>query len=347
MLLKLRRSYSFFILGWVLLCLFTTPIKSGYSLPSLDRLQIAFTINETFQLNSTQVLSYDLPFNLDQVGSHACVRVQGGIITGQTPSRLEIRTNLDGIESHQTFSKLDGLKNHYTFHSSSEYVIQIPAPIRPPLEGIQTLHMLTVKLSFIFNSAPDGTGVIHQIIFKTFTPPTLSTLDTKNIDLIQDQFSWKIGTWFFGTYFFNTSLVIPLTSRQSLNITANIDLSGLTLDGWQLSIEQGASKLQVRDNLVLQGVFDFDPELPCILHVIINPPQISEAELVRIHISVQGNILPTSQLISSKTTQSDPMTEKRFVEGLVLIQLGIVTIPLLVFYRIRRPLFKHRQKEDK
>ncbi|MFX0090201.1 MAG: hypothetical protein ACFFBD_00455 [Candidatus Hodarchaeota archaeon] len=346
MLFKLRGfSYSILLCG-VLFCLLTAPTSPGSTLSAFTPVQISFAVNEIFLLNSTQSLSYQFPFKLNQVGFHACVRIQGGVLTGQTPTELSINITLDGLASYQSFSRSNGLQKHYTFHSSSEYVVLIPPPIRPSLDGIQTVHTLTVELAFTFSSTPDGLGVIHQIIFETFTPPTLNVSDLSPIILVQDEFSWRIGTWSFGTCFFNTTLLIPLTSSQDLRLTTHVELTGLTLDGWQLFIEQGASQLQVRDNQTLQGVLTFDPTLPCELRLVVDPPQVSEPALVNVSIEVQGLLLPAPEPIDTDTPQNDPIYEKRLIEGLVLIQLGLVIVPLSVFYRIRRPILRSNPKEE-
>ncbi|MFX0090562.1 MAG: hypothetical protein ACFFBD_02270, partial [Candidatus Hodarchaeota archaeon] len=335
MLLRLRKFSYLILLSGVLICLLTASVNPGSTLPALNHVQISFAVNETFPLNSTQTRSYQFPFKLNQVGSHARVRIQGGVLTGQIPSELTVNVLLDGIASQQTFKQLNGLQKHYTFHASSEYVVVIPPPVRPALEGIQTVHTLTVELAFTFSSTPDGFGVIHQIIFETFTPPPLIASALSPIGLGQEVFSWKVGLWSFGTYFFNTTLLIPLTSPQELRVSTHVELTGLPVDGWLLVIEQGTSQLQVRDNQTLQGVLAFDPTLPCELRLVVDPPQVSEPTLVNASIEVQGLLLPASEPIDSTPSQTDPLAEKRLREGLMLIQLGLIVVPLSVFYRMR------------
>ncbi|MFX0091463.1 MAG: hypothetical protein ACFFBD_06845, partial [Candidatus Hodarchaeota archaeon] len=260
----------------------------------------------------------------------------------------EIKVVLDGITSQQTFAKMYGLQKHYTFHSTSEYTLWIPPPARPALEGIQTLHNLTVELGYTFSSTPDGNGIISQIIFETFTPPTLDSTTLRPLVLLQEKFSWEIGLWSFGRCFFNTSVLIPFSNPQNVSLLLTTEFSGLTLEGWQIIIEQGAIVLQVRDNQTLQGVLALDPARPCELRLMVDPPQVSEPDIISVRINVQGMILSSPVSSSPSTYTLDPASEKRFSEGIILLQVGLVILPLLTYYRIRRPSLRNdRQEENK
>ncbi|MFX1537593.1 MAG: hypothetical protein ACFFDI_25610 [Promethearchaeota archaeon] len=90
---------------------------------------------------------------------------------------------LDGVKSQQTFEQMHGLQQHYTFHSTSEYTLWIQPLKHSALKGIQTLHNFTVELIFNFNLSPQGTGIIHQVIFDTFNPPVLEPSETSHYPL--------------------------------------------------------------------------------------------------------------------------------------------------------------------
>ncbi|MFX0095085.1 MAG: hypothetical protein ACFFBD_25345 [Candidatus Hodarchaeota archaeon] len=347
MRLKIRRISWIFLTGWLMVSLFITPTSPGLSSSDLELVQIPFVVNETFALNSTQIRSYPFIFRLNRLGTHARVRVQGGIVTGQTPTSLDILITLDGFQTNQTFRKNNGLQKYYTFHSSSEYVIQIPLPIRPVLDEIETVHNLTVELTFMFTGTPDGLGVVHQIIFETFTPPPLSSSEARAIILVQDEFSWKLGLWSFGRCFFNTSMLIPLSNPQKMSLQATLEVQGIELEGWILSIRQNTAELYTRNNQTLEGIIELDPNQPCEVSLSVDPPQVSDTEFIIVRIDVQGTILPDPETLNSNISITDPVSEKRLIEGLMFVQLAIVFTPLLVFYRIHRPYFKPKSKEEK
>ncbi|MFX0092595.1 MAG: hypothetical protein ACFFBD_12600, partial [Candidatus Hodarchaeota archaeon] len=303
-------------------------------------------VNEKFDLSSTQSLSYQFPLWLDWVGSHTRIRIQGGVVTGRIPTSLDIKIILDKILSQQTFSAMNGLQKQYTFHSTSEYILEVPSPARPALEGIRTLHNLTVELNFLFSATPEGLGLLHQIVFETFSLPPLKVSDSQPIVLLQDQFSWEIKLWSFGRFFFNTSLLIPLFEPRNVSLLTVVEFSGLTLDSWQISIEQGEQELQVHDSLTLDGIIELHPTNPCELRLIVDPPQVSESQIVSVKIKVRGTILPPPEHPSSNNHIADSTSQKRLTEGILLIQLGIVVVPILMFYRIRRPFLKKSFKEE-
>ncbi|MFX0095700.1 MAG: hypothetical protein ACFFBD_28440 [Candidatus Hodarchaeota archaeon] len=330
----------------ILFHLLGTPGIRGWSFSELEQSQVVFTVNDTFDLGSIQIRSYQFSLKLDWVGSHARVRIQGGVVTGRTPNSLDINVVLDDTKTQRTFSTMTGLQKHYTFHSTSEYVVEVPPPMRPVLEGVQSLHNLTVDLKFDYLSNPEGTGLIYQIVFETFTPPTLNSTTPQRIPLLQDQFSWQVDQWSFGRYFFNTSLLHSLPEPQNVSLSLTVVFSGLTLEGWQLVLEQGGTQLQVRDNQTLQGIVVLDPDQLCELHVIVDPPQVSETKIINVNITTHGTVLPSSAPSSSSTHTLDPISQKRFNEGIILLQLGLVVLPLLTYYRVRRPTFKERDNPE-
>ncbi|MFX1256121.1 MAG: hypothetical protein ACFFCZ_31220, partial [Promethearchaeota archaeon] len=155
----LRSSIKVIFFGVLLFHLLLSPVISVSSSSELEQRQELFVIDETFDLTSVQSLSYQFPLWLDWVGTYARVRIQGGIITGRTPSSLEIKVQLDGMEAQQTFKQKHSLQQHYTFHAESEYVLEVQPPVHPELEGVTTLHELMVELTFTFSLAPQGTGI--------------------------------------------------------------------------------------------------------------------------------------------------------------------------------------------
>ncbi|MFX0092211.1 MAG: hypothetical protein ACFFBD_10655 [Candidatus Hodarchaeota archaeon] len=345
MRIKNRFSHITVLFNIFLLCFLFGPKICGSSSEN-EQTQVVFVVNDPIDLGSSQTREYQFPLWLYWVGSHARVRIQGGVINGHIPNSLIIKVIIDGIESQQTFTRMNGLQKHYTFHSTSEYVLTVPPPVRPTLDGIKTLHNFTVELTFIFDSIPEGTGILHEIIFETFTPSTLDLSEARSLTLLQNQFSWKIGLWSFSTYFFNTSLIIPLLSSQNIYLEVTMEFSGLPLDGWQLIIQQEARELNIHDSPRLEGALVIDPTLPCELRLIVNPPQVSEPEVVYANIEVQGVILPLQEPSSPNTNTLDPVSEKRLVEGLMLVQLGIVIMPILAYYRIRHPTLRNSRKEE-
>ncbi|MFX1251574.1 MAG: hypothetical protein ACFFCZ_08190 [Promethearchaeota archaeon] len=313
----------------------------GSGVPELEQRQEKFIINETFDLSLIQTLSYQFPLWLDWVGTHARVRIQGGIITGRTPSSLEIRIQLDGVEVQQTFAQKHSLQQQYTFHEESEYVLEIQPPMHPELEGVNTLHEFTVELNFTFSIDPQGTGMIKHIIFETFTPSTLDVVEARSIVPLQKQFSWRITEWSFGSLFFITPLFISLGKSQNVNVQATVEFSGLTPDGWQLTLEQDERELQVRDAHTLAGNLAVDPALPFILSLSVDPPAVSNPSLITVTIEVQGGIVPSSGSSSPELDPSTVLSSQTLVELIWIFQLGLVFMPLLVYYRYRRVVWQN------
>ncbi len=334
MKIKLKPYYNSLLLGLLVLYLLNSPLIIGSSFSELEQRQTTFVVNEIFDLSSTHTLTYQIPLWLDWVGTHARIRVQGGIIDGRVPTSLGIKVLLDGVEFNQIFNQKDNLRQHYTFHSTSEYVLWVQPPAHPAIQGIKTLHNFTIELNFMFSLAPEGTGVIKQIIFETFTPLPLNVSEPTPIIPLQDQFSWQVTSWSFGTLFFNTSLVIPLLSPQKVTLTATIEFDGLDLDGWRLFIQQGEKEINIRDQQALEGTLELDPTLPCELIILIDPPRISETKTVSVSVQIQGTIIAPQEGLSTSSTSSS-LSEKSLIEALMLLQVGMIVIPLLLYYRLR------------
>ncbi|MFX0092826.1 MAG: hypothetical protein ACFFBD_13800 [Candidatus Hodarchaeota archaeon] len=338
----LRNCSTFVLIVFILLYLRFNPNVLELCSSELEQTRVVFKVNEIFDLGIVQTLTYQFPLWLDWVGSHARIRIQGGIITGSIPSSLEIKAILGGIKSQQTFTKMNGFQKHYTFHSTSEYVLEVPPPVHPALEGIQTRHNLTVELDFTFSVSPEGTGLIKQIIFETFTPPTLDSLNTRLFVLIQNHFSWEIDMWSFGEYFFNTSLIIPFSEPQNASLQVNIEFSGLTLDGWIVYVKQGRTEMSIQNSQKLEGILELNPVLLCEVRLLIDPPQVSEPELISTSIKVRGTVLP-SQEPSNSTESSEPeilhLTPKFFFAFLTGSIIGFAAA-LVIYPRYR----KWRQK---
>lgn len=183
MCIPLKKYIKSVLLGLLIFYLLFSPLISGSGVSEIEQRQKIFVVNETFDLSSIQTLSYQFPLWLDWVGTHARARIQGGVITGRTPTSLEIKVVLDDVKSQQTFEQMHGLQQHYTFHSTSEYTLWIQPLKHSALKGIQTLHNFTVELIFNFNLSPQGTGIIHQVIFDTFNPPVLEPSETSHYPL--------------------------------------------------------------------------------------------------------------------------------------------------------------------
>ncbi|MFX0065317.1 MAG: hypothetical protein ACFFC7_24365 [Candidatus Hermodarchaeota archaeon] len=338
MKIKLNLYYKTLLFGLIVLYLLNSPLVIGSSFSELEQRQIPFVVNEIFDLSSTHMLTYQFPLWLDWVGTHARIRVQGGIIDGRVPTSLGINVLLDGVESNQIFVQKDNLRNYYTFHSTSEYLLWVQPPAHPAIQGIKTLHNFTIELSFIFSSTPKGTGIIKQIIFETLTPLSLNVFESTSIIPLQDQFSWQVTSWSFGTLFFNTSLVIPLLSSQNVTLTANIEFDGLDPDGWRIIVQQGEKQIDIRDQQALEGNLELDPSLPCELIIILDPPRVSETKTLSVSFQIQGTILAPQGDPSTSSTSS-LLSEKSLIESLMLLQVGMVVIPFLLYYRTR-----HNQK---
>ncbi|MFX1254353.1 MAG: hypothetical protein ACFFCZ_22265 [Promethearchaeota archaeon] len=330
---KFRKIYKFVLVGFVLLYLSFSPLISGSGSSEIEQRRKTFEVNETFDLDSTQSLVYQFPLWLDWVGTHAQVIVQGGVITGRTPTSLGIKVVLDGVSSQQTFEQKHGLQQHYTFHSTSEYVLWVQPPNHSTLKGIQTLHNFTVEITFNFNLTPQGTGIIHQVIFDTFTPPFLEPSNPSPIISLQNHFSWSISPFSFGKYFFKTPLIMQLSQQQNMTLAATVEFSGLELDRWELYIEHGATELYIRDQSTLEGSLNLDPTLPCELVIVVDPPSVSEPQTVSVSLQVQGVLLLSEEPTTSNT--SDLFLNRNIVETGMLLQLGVVCVPILLYYRTR------------
>ncbi|MFX1532772.1 MAG: hypothetical protein ACFFDI_00910 [Promethearchaeota archaeon] len=335
MFITLKNSYQYVLLSFVLLYLVLNPMLIRSGLPDVEQRQVSFPVNETFDLDSTQILSYQFPLWLDWVGTHARVRIQGGVITGRIPTSLVIKTVLDGSQSQQTFEQKNGLQRYYTFHSDSEFALWIQPPIHPQLSGIKTLHNFTVELNFIFSVSPEGTGIIKEIIFETFTPPSLDVTEFVSIVALQENFSWQITTWSFGSFFFSTPLILPSSHPHNMALIVNVEFNGLDLDGWRLIIGQGENAIQASDTLSLEGSLEIDSSIPFELSLIVDPPQVSEPKTVSVSIQVQGMMI-LSQKNSITNSNPSAVSEKTFAEVFILLQLGIVLVPILAYYRVRR-----------
>ncbi|MFX0064907.1 MAG: hypothetical protein ACFFC7_22250 [Candidatus Hermodarchaeota archaeon] len=334
MLTILKNSSWYMLFSLLVLTLLFNSIVSGYSIPDIEQTQVNFPVNEIFDLSSTQMLSYQFPLWLDWIGSNARIRIQGGVLTGRTPTSLEAITVLDGVRTQHLFEHKHNLQNSYTFHAESEYAFWIHPPSHPKVEGLKSLHNLTIDLHFTFSMTPQGTGVIKNIIFETFTPFVLEETAYVHIVPLQEQFSWQITEWSFGSLFYSIPLLIPLTKTHNVKLNTNVEFSGLILDGWSLALEQGNTTLHTRDASKLEGTMEIDPSLPCVLTIIADPPQVSELETISVSVQIQGLVLPLLSEDSSNSEYSD-LFAKQLVEALLLTQLGMILIPLLIYYRRR------------
>lgn len=334
-------------LGGLGLSLFLAPTPSGLSQSNLDLIQVPFIVNETFSLDMTQSLTYQFSLVIDQVGSYARIRVQGGIIDGTTPMSLNIRVILDGIETNQTFRKSNGLQKQYTFHSSSEYIIQLAPPVRPMLNNLSTVHSLSLEMKFAFNQEPEGQGIIRQVLFEVFTPPLLTVSEIRPIYLIQEIFSWKLDIWSFGGYFANTTMIIPLVKPGLVNLDAKFEIQEIELDHWTFTIRQGDVELSIRDQPTLTGVLELDPFESCEVLISLNPHQVSETTVISVKLEIQGTLVPLEETEPFHSSSFNRLNEKRLLEGVVFVQLMIIFIPLLAFYRLRCPPYNFFLKEGK
>ncbi|MFX0065973.1 MAG: hypothetical protein ACFFC7_27725 [Candidatus Hermodarchaeota archaeon] len=331
-----KKYYKFVSLSLVFLYLLFNPNINGITVSGLEHRQEIFEVNELFDVSVTQQLFYQFSLWLDWVGTHTLVRVLGGIIDGRTPTSLAIKTQLDGLESYQTFAQKHSFQQYYTFHAESEYVLEVQPPIHPKLEGVTTLHEFTVEMNFTFSVAPQGTGIIKRIIFETFTPLTLDVVETRQLIPLQEQFSWRITEWSFGSLFFSTPLFIPLAQPQNVSVQATVEFSGLTLDGWELILEQEEREVHVRDVHTLAGSLKVDPAQLCILSLSVDPPPVSEPSMVMVTIELQGGIFLSSGSSSSELNPSKALSSQTFAEVIWIFQLALVFMPLLVYYRHRR-----------
>ncbi|MFX0064802.1 MAG: hypothetical protein ACFFC7_21720 [Candidatus Hermodarchaeota archaeon] len=327
-----------FTLGLLYLIFIPNIISSSFV--EREARQEVFVVNETFDLSSIKSLSYQFPLWLDWVGTHARVRIHGGVSTGRYPSSLMAKIILDGVEFQQIFNQKHSLQQHYSFHAESEYVLEIQPPVHPELEGVKTLHEFTVELNFTFSLTPQGTGMIKRIIFETFTPSILEVGEARPVIPLQEQFSWRITEWSFGSLFFSTPLFIPLVQAQNVSIEATVEFSGLALDGWQLTLEQEEKTINVRDVHTLAGSLEVDPDLPCILSLSVDPPAVSDPSLITVTIEVQGAIVPSQELSNSEPDPSEVLSSKTLAEVIWLVQLGLAFMPLLVYYRQRRVVWQ-------
>ncbi|MFX1250324.1 MAG: hypothetical protein ACFFCZ_01755 [Promethearchaeota archaeon] len=332
-----RKYYKLGLVCLVFLSILFNPNINGITVYGLEQRQKIFEVNELFDINITQQLFYQFPLWIEWVGTHARVRVLGGIINGRTPTNLAVKIQLDGLEFYQTFAQKHSLQQQYTFHEESEYVLEIQPPMNPQLEGVNTLHEFTVELNFSFSvSSPQGTGIIKQIIFETFTPSTLDVGDAISLIPLQDQFSWRITEWSFGSLFFSTPLLSSLGQPQNMSVQATVIYSGLIPDGWRLTLEQEERELQVRDAHTLAGSLEVDPALPFILSLSVDPPAASDSSLITVTIEVQGGIDSSLGFSSPESNLSNAISFQTLAEVTWLFQLGLVFMPLLVYYRHRR-----------
>ncbi|MFX0065120.1 MAG: hypothetical protein ACFFC7_23355, partial [Candidatus Hermodarchaeota archaeon] len=211
-------------------------------------------------------------------------------------------------------------------------------PSHPKVEGLKSLHNLTIDLHFTFSITPQGTGVIKNIIFETFTPFDLGETAYVPIVPLQEQFSWQITEWSFGLLFYSIPILIPLARTHNVRLSTNVAFSGLALDGWSLTLVQGNKTLHTRDASQLEGTMEIDPSIPCVLNIIADPPQVSELETISVNVQIQGLVLPSTDEGSLSSDPSDLFT-KSLTEAFILIQLGMVLIPPLIYYR-RRLIFQ-------
>lgn len=345
--LKLRKYWNYWLVVSLVIYLLLTTVNSSYALDTTDQRTINFEVNDIFDLEITQTRLYEFPLKLDWVGRYALVRVQGGVLTDRRPTHIDITVTLDNVKVNQTFYRMNGLQKFYSFHSENEYVLWIQPPVRPPVEGLEIVHNLTVEVNYEFVTTPEGTGTINQIIFETFTPPNLEVDNYQPLIPLQDEFSWEISQWSFGTCFFNTCLILSFTETQNVSLIINLEFKGLDLESWQIAIKNGNIEHHIRDLETLEEIMELNPIHSTELALIIDPPQVSESIFVNIKVSVQGKLLPIRDLPNSNNSNSDLKNQKRISEGLILMQLGIVIVPIITFYRLRRPMFNKSQEEEK
>ncbi|MFX1251822.1 MAG: hypothetical protein ACFFCZ_09460, partial [Promethearchaeota archaeon] len=231
------------------------PLTSGNAVvteeTSANTEELILPVDQGFNLgNKTRKLTYKFHLWLGQVGKYSRITVRGGIITGPTPERLELVAILDGQESSKIFERSLGYKKEYTFHPDSEYTLLLStSPTHPNIPGLQTLHNLTLILTFSFSSSSDGLGKIQEVSFDTFTPEPLKLGQKSIIALVRERGTWKITPYSFGSYIFITPLILPDLGNLDLLVTFNISLmfTGLELDNWKIIVTNGNSTNEARD----------------------------------------------------------------------------------------------------
>ncbi|MFX0060595.1 MAG: hypothetical protein ACFFC7_00230 [Candidatus Hermodarchaeota archaeon] len=308
-------------------------VAISHSLDQVQKTEVTFDVNESFDTSLKQVIHYSFSLWLDWVGHYARVRIHGGISDGETPSSLVVSVLIDDVESQQVFSKMQELSLQYNFHAESEYALWVPPPTHPDIDGAKTFHNFTINLNFDFASTPNGKGIIRKIVFETFSVPALQSKINSPIVLLQEHFSWRVTPWFFGTCFFNTYLIVPVYQKQNVSLTATIEFDGLDLNGWYLSVGQGSEIIFVRDNNRLEGVLELDPTIPCELNLIIDPSIVDEPKTISATLLVQGFIILSQEPVSTFDNSESVVTHKILSETVSIIQLGIVIIPFLIYYR--------------
>ncbi|MFX1254515.1 MAG: hypothetical protein ACFFCZ_23075 [Promethearchaeota archaeon] len=333
-LIKPRRYLNYWLAFIMILYILFGSAPISHSLDQAEKKEVAFDVNETFDTSLKQMIHYSFSLWLDWVGYYARVRIHGGIVDGKTPSSLSVKVLIDDVESQQVFSKMRGLSLHYSFHTESEYTLWVPPPIHPDIDGVKTVHNFTVNLNFNFASTPKGSGIIRKIVFETFSVPVLRNINTP-IVLFQEHFSWRITEWSFGTCFFNTSLIIPVYQKQNVNLMATVEFDGLDLDRWSLSIRQGSEIISIRDKNILEGILELDLNVPCGLDLIIDPSIVDEPTTIRATLQVQGFIILSQEPVFTFGDSRSIVTYKTLSETLLVIQLGIIIVPLLIYYRKR------------
>ncbi|MFX1250622.1 MAG: hypothetical protein ACFFCZ_03325 [Promethearchaeota archaeon] len=300
--------------------------------------QIVFPVNDTFDLeDEVETLKYQFLFEMHDCGYFARVRIHGGILVGSTPQSLEVNVYLDEDETDTLFRRLQDHKLAYSFHSESEYIVLLnDPPIHPQIPGLKTRHNLTVTLSFSFSSSSKGTGIIHKIIFETFTPLPLQNDEWREITLLQEKNSWKIIPYSFGSYEFETMLILPKLSNQILvSLDVILKITGLPLDSWNLAISNGTDQYTARN--LLHVSFDSvqltNNEL--ILEFTFDPPQVSTEEVLYLEIEINGLITAKLEGNGSNTDIEAPIM-KSLTEILLILQGTMLILPLLIYYRNRR-----------
>ncbi|MFX1534541.1 MAG: hypothetical protein ACFFDI_10000 [Promethearchaeota archaeon] len=331
---KLLRVITFLVISLFVCSLLHTPTFEVIA--SEGKQQIIFPVKDTFDLeNDAGALKYQFVFEMHDCGYFARVRIHGGILIGPTPQSLEVNVYLDGDETDALFMRSQDHKLTYSFHSENEYVVLLNRPpTHPKISGLKTLHNLTVTLSFVFFSSSKGTGIIHDIMFETFTPSPLQIDEWREISLLQEKNSWKIAPYSFGSYKFETMLILPdlLNYQTSISLDIMLKITGLSLDGWNLAISNGTTQHTAKN--LLHVSFD-SVQLTnnaLILELIFDPPQVSSDEMLYLEIEIKG-------LIASKlggNDSSNDIEDPTITEILLVLQGMMLILPLLIYYRNRR-----------
>ncbi len=334
-LIKPRRYLNYCLAFIIILYPLFGSVTILNSLDQVEKTEVVFDVNETFDTSLKQMIHYSFSLWLDWVGSYARVRIHGGISEGETPSSLAVRVLIDDVESQQVFSKMKGLSLQYSFHAGSEYALWVPPPTHPDIDGVKTFHNFTIILNLNFASTPKGNGIIRKIVFETFSVPVLRNKIISPIILLQEQFSWLVTAWSFGTCFFNTSLIVPINQKQNVSLTVMIEFDGLDLDEWYLSVVQGSEIVSIRDSSRLEDILELDPTVPCELNLVIDPPIVNEPKTIRATLQTQGFTMLSQEPVSRSDDSESAVAFKTLSETVSMLQLGIVIIPLLIYYRKR------------